>query len=188
MTTTTTLLTAEGLLRLPDDGQRYELIAGVLHTMPPTGDEHGGVVVTLAASLHGYVQAHRLGRVRAGEPGYILTRNPDTVRAPDVAFLSRERAGAGGPVRGYREGAPDLVAEVVSPNDRPAGIAEKVATWFRHGARMVLVLDPRPRTVAVYRSPTDVRVLTMADTLGGEEVVPGWRVPVAALFEEADDQ
>ncbi|MCC6627873.1 MAG: Uma2 family endonuclease [Chloroflexi bacterium] len=180
-------MTAEDLLRLPDDGMRHELIAGELRTMAPTGDEHGGIVVAIAASLGPYVQSHRLGRVRAGEPGYHLASDPDTVRAADVAFISRERLGAAGRLTGYRSGAPDLVVEVISPNDLYTEVDDKVALWLAHGTRMVIVVNPRRRTAAVYRSPTAVRILTETDTLDGDDVVPGWTMPVAALFERDDD-
>jgi Uma2 family endonuclease len=176
------LMTAEELLRLPDDWQRHELIAGELRTMAPTGGEHGGIVMTLGASLYNYVRSHGLGHVLAGEPGFLLARNPDTVRAPDVAFISHARLGGADLAAGYQPGAPDLAAEVVSPNDRPASVAEKVATWLRYGARMVVVLDPGRRTVAVHRPDSEVRSLTEDDTLDGADVVPGWSVPVGDLF------
>jgi Uma2 family endonuclease len=187
MATATRLVTAEELSRLPDDGQRYELIAGELRAMAPTGDEHGGIVMAVAESLGPHVRANRLGRARTGEPGYVLARDPDTVRAADVAFISAERARASGTVGGYRVGAPDLVVEVISPHDLYTEVEEKVAEWLSHDARMVVVINPRRRTVAVYRAPTVVRILTEADTLDGEDVVPGWRMPVAAMFEGEDD-
>jgi hypothetical protein len=89
-----------------------------------------------------------------------------------------------GPVRGYRRGAPDLAVEVASPSDRYTEVEEKVALWFRHGARMVVEINPRRSTVAAYRSPTQVRLLTIGDVLDGEEVVPGWLLPVVEIFED----
>ena len=182
MTLIQKLITAEELWRLPDDGQRHELVAGELRTMPPSGEEHGTIAAGLTIALGQYVLTHRLGRLIAAETGFLLTANPDTVRAPDVAFISHERVGPAGPARGYRRGAPDLAAEVISPNDLYTEVAEKVATWLEHGTRMVLVLNPRGRTVTVHRSPTQVRQLTVADTLDGEDVVPGWSMPVRDLF------
>ncbi len=183
MATTQKLMTAEELLRLPDDGQRHELIAGELRTMAPTGEEHGGLTATFTTSLNGHVVAHKLGRVLTGEPGFLLTTNPDTVRAPDVAFISRERILATGTFTGYRPGAPDLAIEVISPNDLYTEVEEKVATWLAHGARMVIVANPRHRTVAVHRSRTEVRHLTIDDVIDGEDVVPGWTLPVRDLFD-----
>ncbi len=182
MASTQEPMTAEELLRLPDDGQRHELIAGELRTMAPSGEEHGTIAATMIADLAPYVRRHRLGRVVAAETGFLLTTNPDTVRAPDAAFISRERATAT-PVRGYRPGAPDLAVEVISPHDLYTEVAEKVATWLAHGTRMVIVVDPRRRAVAVHRSPTRVRHLTADDVIDGEDVVPGWRMAVRDLFE-----
>ncbi len=186
MATTQKLMTAEELARLPDDGRRHELIAGELRTMVPSGAEHGEIALGFGADLRQYVRAHRLGRVFGAETGFLLSTNPDTVRAPDVAFVSRERAEAVGRVTGYWPGAPDLAIEVVSPNDLYTEVEEKVATWLEHGTRMVIVLNPRRRTVAIHRSSTQVRHLTVADTLDGEDVVPGWTLPVRDLIA-ADD-
>ena len=182
MTATPKLMTADELLRLPDDGQRHELIAGELRTMSPTGEEHGGIVANLTASLVPYVRAHRLGRVVTGEPGFQLAAAPDTVRAPDVAFIRRERAQATGKLTGFRPGAPDLAIEVISPSDLYTDVEDKVAMWFQYGAHMVIVVNPRHQTVTVYRSPTQMHRLTAADTLTGEDVVPGWTMPVHEIF------
>ena len=183
MATTDKLMTADELLRLPDDGQRHELIAGVLRTMPLYGAEHGRVAANLAMLLGQYVYAHNLGCVYAAGTGFQLTARPDTVRAPDLAFVRQERVLAVGRVMGYLPGPPDLAAEVLSPNDRPAEVEEKVASWLAHGTRLVLVVDPRRRTVRVYRPGTPPRTLAEQDVLSGEDVVPGWTLPVGALFE-----
>jgi Uma2 family endonuclease len=182
MTTSQRLMTAEELLRLLDDGQRHELIAGELTTMPPSGAEHGRVAVRFTSPLSHYVATHRLGEVFAAETGFLLARDPDTVRAPDVAFVSRERVAEAGTVTGYWPGAPDLAVEVILPNDLNTEVEKKVATWLAHGTRMVLVLNPRRRTVAAHRPGADMRHLTVDDTLDGEDVVPGWTVPVRELF------
>ena len=182
MATSQRLMTAEELLRLPDDGQRHDLIAGELTTMPPSGFEHGRRAARIAVSLTQHVDAHGLGEVVAAETGFLLARDPDTVRAPDVAFVSRDRLEAVGNVTGYWPGAPDLAVEVISPNDLYTEVDEKVAAWLAHGARMVLVVNPRRRTVAVHRPGADVRHLTVDDVLDGEDVVPGWTMPVRDLF------
>ena len=183
MATADKLMTADELLRLPDDGQRHELIAGELRTMALNGAEHGRVTVNLAVPLGHYIDTHHLGEVYAAGTGFQLTTSPDTVRAPDVAFMRQERVLAVGRVMGYLPGPPDLAAEVVSPNDRPAEVEEKVASWLAHGTRLVLVVDPRRRTVRVYRPGTPPRTLAEQDVLSGEDVVPGWTLPVRALFE-----
>ena len=109
------------------------------------------------------------------------------MRAPDVAFIRREHLRTAGRVVGYREGAPDLAVEVVSLEDLYTEVDAKVAMWFEYGVHMVIVVNPRRRVVSVYRSPTQVRILTEADVLDGEDVVPGWTMPVADLFEDEDD-
>jgi Uma2 family endonuclease len=129
-----------------------------------------------------YVRAHGLGRVFAEETGFLLATQPDTVRAPDVAFVRRERALAVGRRPTYWPGAPDLAIEVVSPTDRPGEVAEKVATWLRYGTLMVVVVDPRRRTATIQRPDRPVRVLAADDTLDGDNVVPGWRLPLRGLF------
>lgn len=182
MVATTKLMTAEELLAMPDDGQRHELIEGVLHTMPPPEDEHGGLEAMLGGSLMVHVVPRKLGVVRTGEAGFLLRRDPDLVRAADVAFIRQERFDALRKVTGYRTEAPDLAAEIISPSDRYSEVLEKVATWLDYGTRMVIVVDPRRHLVTIYRSLTDVRHLTIEDTIDGEDVVPGWSLPVRELF------
>jgi Uma2 family endonuclease len=180
--TTTRLVTADELLMMPDDGFHYELVKGELKRMPPTGREHGSVTMELAAPLHRYVKLNQLGQVYAAETGFKLESDPDTVRAPDIAFVSAERIEAAGRVQGYGEGAPDLAVEVLSPGNTKREMAEKVEEYFAAGARLVWVVNPKSKTVAVYRSLTDIITLTEKDTLDGSEVVPGFQIPVAEIF------
>ena len=182
MTTRTEPVTAEELLRKPDDGFRYELVEGELRKMPPAGSEHGYVALRVASRLERHVTANALGQAYAAETGFLVARDPDTVRAPDAAFVSRERVEKAGRVTGYWPGAPDLAAEVASPSDTHAQVMEKALAWLKAGSRMVLVVDPSQRTVTVYRSLDDVRILTEDDSMDGADVVPGWRLPVAELF------
>ncbi len=182
------LMTAEELWRLPDDGMRHELVRGELRTMPPGGFEHGEYTSDLDTSLKQHVRANRLGRVVTGDPGFKLTEDPDTVRAPDVAFVSNERLAGLGRVRGYFPGAPDLAVEVISPHDLYTEVDGKVAEWLEHGTRMVLVTNPRRRTVAVHRPGQPVRILGMDDVLDGEDVVPGWTLPVRELFADGEEE
>ena len=182
MAPTRTLMTADELLRLPDDGQRHELGAGELRTMPLRGAERGALSARLAVLLSQHLHEHQLGRVVAAGTGFLLTRDPDTVLAPDAAFMSREQVGGANPTPGYPLGAPDLAVEIISPGDLYIDVEDKVATWLAHGARVVIVVNPRHRTVTVHRSPTDVRHLTVGDTLDAEDVLPGWTLPVRQLF------
>jgi Uma2 family endonuclease len=187
--TTTKPMTAEELLKLPRGRFRYELIKGELKKMAPAGFEHGTIAMDVGTSLNTYVKANGLGKVCAAETGFKLSSNPDTVRAADVAFVSRERLEQTAPGKGYRLGAPDLACEVISPSDSYTEVQEKVVEWLNAGTRsagflsvMVLVVDPEKRAVAVYHSLTDVRFLGEQDVLEGGEVVPGWELSVAEIF------
>ena len=184
MTIKTKPFTAEELLRMPDDGSRYELVEGELKKMAPAGDVHGYLALRIASRLERHVDANNLGRTYAAETGFKISSNPDTVRAPDAAFVSRERVEKAGRVRGYWPGAPDLAVEVVSPNDTHSEVIGKALAWLAAGSRMVLVVDPEKHTVTDYRSRDEIRVLTAGagDTVEGADVVPGWKLPVAELF------
>jgi Uma2 family endonuclease len=182
MTTETKLTTAEELLRMPHDGLRRELIHGEVKTMAPAGHQHGRIAQRIAGLLWQHVTANELGQVYAAETGFKLASNPDHVRAPDAAFVRRERVAAIGDAEGFFPGAPDLAVEVVSPSDTFADVEEKVFDWLDAGTRAVLVVNPKKRSVTVYRSVSDVRILSEAESLSVEEVVPGWNLPVRDLF------
>jgi Uma2 family endonuclease len=175
-------VTADELLSMPDDGLRRELIEGEVVVSPPPGEEHGAVAAEILLSLGYHVRAHGLGRVFAAETGYRIGSDPDTVLAPDAAFVSRERIEQAAIGRGYRAGAPDLVAEVVSPSDSFADVEAKVARWLAAGCRMVIVVNPARRAATVYRSRDDIALLTEDDVLEGGDVVPGWTLPLRDLF------
>jgi len=183
MTITPQVMTAEELLRLPDDGFRYELVQGALRRMSPAGHRHGRLALNITTPLDQYVRANNLGAVYAAETGFQLTVDPDTVRAADVAFVRQERVEAVGDTDGYWPGAPDLAVEVVSPNDLYTEIEEKVIDWLDAGTQMVVIINPRKRFVTVYRSRTNITLLTENDTLDGADVVPGWHIAVHDLFK-----
>jgi Uma2 family endonuclease len=183
MTIETGRKTAEELFRMPDDGSRYELVRGELRRMTPAGNTHGYIAGEIFAELRNHVKANDLGRTYAAETGFKVASDPDTVRAPDAAFISREQVEKTGPTEGYWPGAPDLAVEVVSPNDTHSEVVEKALAWLEAGSRMVLVADPGNSTLTVYRSPRDVSVLRQGDTADGGDVVPGWKLSVAQLFE-----
>ena len=178
MTVVEHIATAADLEQLSDDGFRYELVDGEVRKMTPASNEHGKIAALVTASLVQHVLANRLGSVYAAETGFRLASDPDTVRAPDAAFVSQARLDAVGAVAGYWPGAPDLVVEVVSPGDRFG----EVAAWLAAGTQMVVVIEPRPRTVAVHRADGVIRTLREGDVLEGGAVVPGWEVSVVALF------
>ncbi|HEX9868116.1 MAG TPA: Uma2 family endonuclease [Candidatus Tectomicrobia bacterium] len=136
----------------------------------------------MTTPLDRYVRDHNLGVVYAAETGFKLASNPDTVRASDVAFIRRQRVEEVGDAEGYWLGAPDLAVEVISPSDTYADVQEKVFDWLEAGTRMVSLVMPRKRAITVYRSLTDMMMLTEHDTLDGGDVVPGWKIPVKELF------
>ncbi len=180
--TLTKSITADELLAMPDDGHRYELVEGELRRMSPAGDEHGQVGMELAIPLGSHVKKNKLGKLYLAETGFLIRTNPDTVRAPDIAFVRMERIKQTPGIKGYRVGAPDLAVEVVSPGDTVNEVEDKVAEWLEGGARMVWVVSPKLHTVTVYRSLTDIVTLTAKDKLDGGEVVPGFQMNVAEIF------
>lgn len=175
------LVTADELLHAPDDGLRRELVAGEVFVMAPAGEEHATIAAEILIELGQYVRERQLGRVYT-EAGFKIEVDPDTVLAPDVAFVCRERIEEVGVGQGYRVGAPDLAVEVVSPNDSFGAVEAKVIQWLAAGCRMVVVVNPRKRTATVYRSRSDIVVLTESEEIDGGDVVPGWRLPVREIF------
>ena len=180
--TLTKPVTAGELLDMPADGYRYELVEGELRRMSPAGDEHGLVGMELAIPLGSHVRKNKLGKLYLAETGFQIRTNPDTVRAPDIAFVRLERIKETPPTQGYRVGAPDLAVEVVSPGETVSEVEEKVAEWLEGGARMVWVVSPKLHTVTVYLSLIDIVTLTAKDDLDGADVVPGFHMKVAEIF------
>ena len=178
------LLTADDLLRMYSEGVRGELIMGVLHETVSTGLEHGEVVANLcepAASI----LSDRSGWAGSfgSDSGIWLERDPDTVREPDIAFISVERLPLDVRVRGYSQVVPDLVVEVVSPNDRPAPVYDKAQMWLRFGARLVLIVDPEARSIMALPSEGATRTFTEDDTLDCGDVLPGFSCAVRDIFD-----
>jgi Uma2 family endonuclease len=175
-------VTADELLLMPDDGFRYELVKGELRRMKHAGNVHGRVTMSFAWRLARYVDENQLGTAYAAETGFRLASDPDTVRAPDVAFASRARVEAVGEVEGFWPEAPDLAVEVVSPGDSYAEVEEKVFDWLEAGTRTVVVVNPRQRSATVYKSPSDITALAEGDVLDGGEIVPGFDLAVREIF------
>ena len=182
MRTLKELFTAEELLHLPTVGRRLELVKGKVYEMAPAGGRHGNAAMNMGTLLNVHVRSNGLGRVFAAETGFILRRNPDTVRAPDASFVSQGRLTADEIPDGFIELAPDLVVEVVSPGDTRREVREKVEGWLRAGVRLVWVIYPVTRSATVYRSPEDVIHLNENDILDGENVVPGFACRLGELF------
>ncbi|HEY4328444.1 MAG TPA: Uma2 family endonuclease [Phycisphaerae bacterium] len=182
MTTTATLLTAEELLNLPPDNMRHELVKGELTTTPPTSGEHGVRSFNIAALLSTYLRGKDVGVGVGAETGFVIARNPDTVRAPDCAFIQKARIPATGIPQKYWPGAPDLAVEILSPSDSASEVLEKIDEWLDAGTRLVWVVDPEKQNVRVYAPGRKPLILRMPDTLDGEDVLPGLRLKVADIF------
>jgi len=178
---TPTLVTADQLerLRLPD--KHVELVKGVLIVKEPAGYRHGAVAARLAKVLMDYADAQDLGQVVAAETGFTLATDPDTVRAPDAAFVRRERL-PDPPPAGFARLAPDLVVEVLSPDDRPGEVLAKVADWLSAGTRLVWVVDPAGRRARVYRADGSDASVDTDGALDGEDVVPGFTCKLSVIF------
>ncbi|MFN8473462.1 MAG: Uma2 family endonuclease [Anaerolineae bacterium] len=177
------MMTVEELAQLPDNGARYELSRGELIEMAPPGGEHGSIAGRLAYLLGAVVYPQRLGAVII-ETGYVLSRDPDIVRSPDVSFLARVRIPESGITRTFIDGGPDLAVEIVSPGDTAAEVADKVRDYLTYGVRLVWVVEPKTQTVTVYRPDGTARLLQAAadHTLDGEDVIPGFATLVEELF------
>jgi Uma2 family endonuclease len=175
------LMTAEELLRLPDDGQRRELIDGELSTMAPAGGPHGRDGAWAHLHLGNHVQDHELGEIFMAETGFLLRRDPDRVRAPDFAFIRAEQLPADGVPRGYVSIPPDLVLEVVSPDDAASDVRQKVQEWLEFGCRTIWILYDGPRLDA-YDADGSIRTYGSDDQVDGGEVLPGFRMRLGDLI------
>jgi Uma2 family endonuclease len=175
------LLTADDLMRLQPSDKRTELVRGQMIVREPPGFRHGDVAMAIGGRMYAFVREKGLGRVLAAETGFVLSTNPDTVRAPDVAFVGHDRIPSPMP-RGYAHLAPDLAVEVVSPNDRPGEVLEKVGDWLNAGTRLVWVVDPERRLGRVYRADGSESTLRETDVLDGEDVLPGFSCPLGQIF------
>jgi len=175
-------LTVEDLYRLPDDGRKYELVEGNLLSEPLPGARHGRLAARIVRLLSDFVEARGLGEVLTCDTGFVLARSPDTVRGPDVAFVSRERYDAAGDTDAAFPGAPDLAVEVLSPTNRPDDVHAKVADYLAAGTRLVWVVDPRRETVTTYRRLLEPQRLHGEDLLDGDDVLTGLSLRVSDLF------
>ena len=176
------LMTAEELLRLDLRDKSTELVRGQLVVREPPSTYHGRVQSNLNVLLGGFVHAHRLGAVFGQDTGFKIASDPDTVRAPDLAFVSRERAMLISP-RGYAALAPDLVAEILSPDDRPGEVLAKVGEWLEAGVQIVWVIDPDRKVAHAFRSDGSVASIASDGVLDGERVVSGFSCALIELFE-----
>lgn len=173
-------MTIEALERHPIPNKRTELVRGRLVIREPAGALHGWVAARLLGEMHAYLRNHPLGELYAAETGFILARHPATLRAPDVAYIQADRVPEDDP--GFATIAPDLLAEVLSPDDRRAMVEAKVRHWLDAGTRLVWVIDPRKKRATVHCANRASSTLTLDDALDGEDVIPGLTVPLRRIL------
>jgi Uma2 family endonuclease len=139
--------------------------------------------MNVALPLGVFLKKKPLGVLLGAETGFRIAEDPDTVRAPDVAFVRVERVSAS-PMKGFFPGAPDLAVEVLSPGDHASEVLDKVHDWLRAGCQTVWIVDPRTCTISIYRSSHPIAVLGKSEVLSGEDLLPGFSVSVAEIFAE----
>lgn len=176
------MITAEQLATMPEDGNRYELVKGKLLMMSPAGGRHGRIAVRINKLLAILVDDRSLGATFAAETGFLIAVDPDTVRAPDGAFVRQEKMDALDDDAGYLPFAPDLAVEVVSPTDSFASIERKAFTWLDAGTQLVLILEPETKTAHTYRSKTNIAIYGMGDTVDASDVIQDWKFKVDEVF------
>ena len=176
------LVTANDLLALEKAGKSTELVRGRLIVREPPSTYHGRVQGILHILVGSYVRAHALGAVFGQDTGFKIASDPDTVRAPDLAFVDRTRV-AQIPRRGYAALAPDLVAEILSPDDRPGEVLAKAGEWLEVGVRLVWVIDPDRQVASVYRDDGSMMTVSSDADLDGEAVLPGFSFRLFELFD-----
>lgn len=181
--TTATLLTADDLLAMPEDGNLYELLRGELVSTPMSSYESSDIAAGIVTVLRTYAHASKLGRVAGADGAFILARDPYTVRIPDASFVRMDRLPPPEQRRRFLELAPDLAVEVVSPSDSANDVQEKVREYLDYGVQLIWVVHPLQRTVTVYRPDRSAHVLYEEDTLDGGDVLPGFSLSVAIIFE-----
>lgn len=174
-----TLMTAEQLWDLGDT-RRTELVRGELIEMSPVGGRHACLVARLLHWMYQYAIGKKMGAVGT-EWGFVLARDPDVVRAPDIAFVAAARV-AGAESEGFFAGAPDLAVEVLSPSDKASDIQAKTRDYLVAGARLVWVIDSETQTVTIYRPSGEAHVYSGSDEVSGEAILPGFSFRCADLF------
>ncbi len=180
--TKTKLLTADDLLRLYGQGVRGELIRGELHETMSTGINHGRTVIKASVQLGNFIMPRQLGTLVGSDTGIWLEHDPDTVREPDIAYISAEKMPLDANIPGYSEVVPDLVVEVRSPNNSLREVHEKALMWLDFGVRIVWAAYPDTRTVDVYAADGPILTLTEDDSLDGGDVLPDFSCPVRDIF------
>ncbi|MGH2584671.1 MAG: Uma2 family endonuclease [Dehalococcoidia bacterium] len=182
------LMTAEDLLRLPEDGNRYELSRGTLIVLSLASYWSSMAAAAIASKVGTFVRDHRLGVVAGADGGMLLERDPDTLRAPAVSFARRDRIPVDLKRGGFICVAPDLAIEVLSPSDRMVEVNRTIRDYFLAGTRLVWVIDPDDRSALVYHADRPVEIVGPDGTIDGENVLPGFSLLLAELWSELDDE
>jgi Uma2 family endonuclease len=182
MTSTLQAVTAEELFRMPDDGWRHLLIRGELRKRPYAGRREGFVSSKITAALGGFIRAHSLGEGFVAT-GFVLEKNPDTVLAPNLAYVALDRARAFREIDFYLPEAPDLAVEITSPADAFSEVEEKVVLWAEHGCKVLLVVHPEEKRVVLFRPDELPVILSDDDRLEIPDLLPGFSSPVKSFFE-----
>jgi len=180
--TRTGLMTADELLMMQNSRWGYELVRGKLKKYMPAGNLHGIIALKIGRIVGNFVEENNLGVVVAAETGFLISHNPDTVRAPDSAFIGKEKLAKYGITEKFFPDAPDLAVEVVSPNDRKKDIEDKVQDYLTAGVNLIWIIYPQKQFVVVHRQSKIVSILFETDELEGEEVLPNFRLPLEKLF------
>lgn len=175
------LITAAELLEHPE-WNPCELVRGEVIRMSPSSARHGQVAIRVTRRLLAYVDANDAGELFAAETGFLLERDPDTVRGPDVMFLSKQRVPAAGIPSEFLPVPPDLAVEVISPSDAFSAVMEKAHSYVAAGVRLVWIVDPQTKQAHVFQPGKPAAILNASGTLSGEEVLPGFTLPLAELF------
>lgn len=185
--TVTKLMTAEDFWMMPEvPGKQFELVNGELIEMPTAGAVHNAIMVLLVTLIQAHSRQNRLGRTFGDGLGYILRRNPDVVRIPDVSFVRQDNVPKSGIPVGFWVGRPDLAVEIVSPHDRANEVRAKVRAYIEHGVPLVWICWPAIRTISIYSADGSIRELEPDDTLDGGAILPGFEVRVADVFNTDD--
>ena len=176
--------TDEAFMALPDDGHRYEIVNGELIDMGNSGALHGYIAIVLSSALFSVVMSKKLGALLDSSTAFKMKNG--NKRSPNISFFAKERLqGITELPTGFLEGAPDLAVEVLSPGNTVEEIHEKLVEYFENGARLAWVIHPTEHYLLVYRSAVEPdRLLKSTDSLDGEDVIPGFTLPVADLFQK----